>query len=401
MKPRLKLNSGRAIFLLQKLRLYYLSLFRRKRKDKIAFYVESPTILPHYQDIWKNTGSGEFDIIFGSHKENVLVKEFAESHQYAAYSCDDVIKKRIIYKTIIASFGFAELNLLGLNKIRMIYGLGKNSWMFSERNINVFDYHLVYGQFSEEMTRQKKSDAIVYRVGYPRLDSAFYLPKDNLRERLGVTSAKKVLVWLPTHTVSSIPSFIKVISQLQSEYEIIIKPHPNESLDNLSLIKKSGLRLINSSIFNNAELISFADYVLCDYGGSIFASVYLKKKILLLNSIEKPSLYKTFGDNSSTRGNSLEFEVRDNIPSVNPDVSGAIIKALLDDNEVWLKHTNYLNSLSSYLFEPYYGYSAKVAAVIIDKIHNEETQLIEDEINNIVERNKENGNLDYWPCRSW
>ena len=30
------------------------------------------------------------------------------------------------------------------------------------------------------------------------------------------------------------------------------------------------------------ELYSIADYVFCDYGGSLFSSIYLKKKYILL-----------------------------------------------------------------------------------------------------------------------
>ena len=60
-----------------------------------------------------------------------------------------------------------------------------------------------------------------------------------------------------------------------------------------------------------SDLYLIADYVFCDYGGTIFSALYLDKKIVLMNH-EKVSLdIPVYGSTS--------MEVREYLPAINID----------------------------------------------------------------------------------
>ena len=118
-------------------------------------------------------------------------------------------------------------------------------------------------------------------------------------------------------TFSSIISYHKYIEQLSSDYNIILRPHPleidsqydryNHEVD--KIINTSKL-IINKDPFQNmSELYVISDLMICDYGGTIFSSIYMNKKVLLLNHDEAIL-------DSNTNG-STSIEVRNYLPSIN------------------------------------------------------------------------------------
>ena len=82
-------------------------------------------------------------------------------------------------------------------------------------------------------------------------------------------------------------------------------------------LKKKVYDIVKSKKFINStdpgqdmnELYLIADYVFCDYGGSIFGALYLNKKILLMNH-EKVHLAKRIYNSSA-------LEIRQKLPSIN------------------------------------------------------------------------------------
>jgi hypothetical protein len=401
----------------------YFRSFSKKgwiRVDKICFAINSVMLFPHYKTIMSEMNAEEFDILCGnsmSQNDINLVTELCGKNGYTVYNAQDVVGCKIKYKTLVthhcASLGYFRnsidkdssisadidmVNFVAETKIRLIYGLGKNAWMFSKDNCS-FDFYLVYGDFSRIMTERfvKKKD-VIFKVGYPRYDEVFFDNVVDFRDKIGVKKDDILIAWLPTHghKISSIKDFVKVISSLNNDkIKLVAKCHSMESKENIALLKSSNINLIEDSSFNNALLVNAADFVFCDYGGSMFGAIYLDKNLLLLNSsspeyeIDNDNSFKIFKKDGECK-TSLDVEMRKNVVSVNNDITKEELLAILENKDIWIEQKNKLVDIKKYIFEPYYyGFSGKVAKECIYGIHFNEVCKINNKIGKLIKHNED------------
>ena len=129
---------------------------------------------------------------------------------------------------------------------------------------------------------------------------------------------------------STIETYSRWIKKLTDHYNVILRPHPLEIDPQYSRYKKKVHQIVNSGDFivntdayqNMSELYLITDFVMCDYGGSLFSALYLNKKILLMNHKDA---YLDEGIYTSE-----SIELRKYLPSINEtDAHG--IKELFDD----------------------------------------------------------------------
>jgi CDP-glycerol glycerophosphotransferase (TagB/SpsB family) len=118
---------------------------------------------------------------------------------------------------------------------------------------------------------------------------------------------------------------------VQKEYNIIIKNHHHTYMEIKDLDKKI-LSVIPSAIIlkgvNNIDLFPIADFVICDYGGSVFTAILCDKNVLLFNADKKNILKKLYGIDA------MEIEIRKDIINFNKNQAREFINALIN-KDIW------------------------------------------------------------------
>ena len=107
-------------------------------------------------------------------------------------------------------------------------------------------------------------------------------------------------------------------------YNVIIRPHPKTLMIMPELEKK--LRKFNYFIDKEqnrkiGEIYKISDFVVSDYGGTIFSAIYFQRPILILNLKQKSHFVENLRD-----GLSLDISVRKELLNLNPSISVEKIK---------------------------------------------------------------------------
>ena len=98
-------------------------------------------------------------------------------------------------------------------------------------------------------------------------------------------------------------------------------------------------------------LYSFADYVICDYGGTAFSALYLDKNLILLNVDGSETWY--------TSKNSSDMELRKLLsPVISVEDSDNLAK-IINDKNLWDTQIKQRATAFKKFFAPYRGTSTK------------------------------------------
>ena len=118
---------------------------------------------------------------------------------------------------------------------------------------------------------------------------------------------KKIIFWTPTHIdgneeADNINLWINKINALTKNYNIIIRPHPKTLMTRPNFVNK--LNKLNYFVDKEqnrkiGELFKISDFVISDYGGTLFSAIYLDKPILALNLKNDSEFVKGLKDNFS------------------------------------------------------------------------------------------------------
>jgi hypothetical protein len=124
---------------------------------------------------------------------------------------------------------------------------------------------------------------------------------------------------MPTHIKSfgeslyNIKIWSPVISKLSDKYNIVVRPHPKSLAINPKIsnkLKNLGLIVDMRSDRELKVLYQAADLVLADYGSSVLSSIYMNKKILLLNMPNNTEFIRL-----RKSGNNVDQKIRDDVES--------------------------------------------------------------------------------------
>lgn len=266
----------------------------------------------------------EFSLVVGNNVENYgeYYKGFRRKLLFP-YFC----KKGIKIDEIVGAKGFMLFNSL------------------NEDCNKYFDVIFCVGSFSKNIYDNAYGNTKkILAIGSSRFENL------STSSNLEKYSNKKNIIWLPTHTpVSSLPQFLNVIETLTNYYNVLLKPHSAcfDEIFNLNkiLTKFPNIRIIKNEI-NSAELLNIADYVFCDYGGSVFTAIYNDKNVLFLNSDNKDYLTQPypFGFDSP------EVLLRKEIINFDTNCSGNEIIKALQDNNIWEKQKEIRKSIKERFF---------------------------------------------------
>ncbi len=340
--------------------------------DKIGFVIHQIDITNHYLNIWKLLKKNNFVIISYNDHERLLA--FCERHKYNYITYENVVNQKIKYKHLVSHqlMGYVDnderkgyiLKQIGLINIRLMYALGKSKWHFAEWN-NLYDIILCYGPYQIEKLNYLKRPLKI-PVGYPRYDNLF---KPNYKSKLDLNKYnynpnKKTILWLPTYNkLSSIDAFAKEISNLSNEFNVFVKPHPGTIM-----YEKARVNRLDSLQFtyffteniDNGNLFQISDFIICDYGGTAFGTIYLDKNLLLLNVPNAEVDVNIEGDSS-------DIDLRDDIKNINFDDNFSLLE-IFNDEKYWDEQKEARKNLREKYFSPFFGISSQVVANVLNNI---------------------------------
>jgi hypothetical protein len=251
---------------------------------------------------------------------------------------------------------------IGKTQVRFMYGADVgDGWSLADWN-GIYDAFLCHGPNDCEQVA-KRFPGKTFAMGYPRYDEYFNPQLDASAERseFRIDPNKKTVLWMPTYGdgACSIPSFARPLSTLAQRVNLIVRPHPisfDKKPDDIALLESLDYRIDRDPMRDMNKLYRLADYVLCDFGGSSFGGLYLKKRVVLL---DVPGAHEWF----SVR-NSSNLDLAEYFPSLSSDRIEKLLE-LIDDEAQWTKIDAVVDSLRAKYFAPLEGRSAAKAAELL------------------------------------
>jgi CDP-glycerol glycerophosphotransferase (TagB/SpsB family) len=198
-----------------------------------------------------------------------------------------------------------------------------------------YDYLSCCGEYQKRRIEKHIKPDRLFLLGYPRISD--YQPDKGEAEQIiylhterRIDNDKKTILWLTSHRKpTSIYTFAPMLAKIQTEYNIIVKPHPL-LLSVEKFMHKTAPEIIVINNVPNEKLFSTADFVICDYGGSVFLTIMADKNVLFFNSRDWEPPPTVLPENVP------ELVIRDRIINFYSDEEEKFFAALKDDS-VWEK----------------------------------------------------------------
>ncbi len=365
--------------------------------DKIAFLLNHPVMIDHYMSIWKILDKNKFTIVVTENFKKSSITIYNKiKKEFNLIDFNYCLKKKFFFKIVVSNqpieiikkkinkynlfslkkltFNFKNYsfqilgNLIGNLQVKYSYGLDIN-YSYNIMPAIYYDYIFCISKF--ELNQYKKNfknkkylsrkknyrDKKYYITGYPKYDDVLFNKKKTIiktkREyykKFNLNKTKKTILWISgdLYNSSIYKQYQNYIFQLSSNYNFILRPHPRHLNKEKSFLKKLKIKnnfYISEKIDQNMkELYSIADYVFCDYGGSLFSSIYLKKKYILLplcgQSLKKEAI-----------GEGNELKVHKNFKkSFGKMIQKNSILELMTNNKFWKKQGLFNDKLRKYYF---------------------------------------------------
>ena len=187
--------------------------------------------------------------------------------------------------------------IIGINTIKYPTGLDINKLAYPKRQWkDVFDIYLCHSVIDYNLIVEKFSEVKCIRIGYPKyenLPSVKYAKNIIYNDFKSIDKSKQLILWMPTivgikgEIIDNINVWLPIITRLLAKYNVLISVHPKLMVLNpemTSYLAKLGFLVNMKKARNLSVLYQASDLVLCDYGASVLSAVYMKKKLILLNS---------------------------------------------------------------------------------------------------------------------
>jgi len=187
--------------------------------------------------------------------------------------------------------------IIGINTIKYPTGLDINKLAYPKRQWkDVFDIYLCHSVIDYNLIVEKFTEAKCIRIGYPKYDnipSVKHAKNIIFNDIKSIDKSKPLILWMPTlvgikgEIIDNIKVWIPIIIKLLDKYNVLIRLHPKLAVMNPEIanyLAELGLLVDVKKGRNLGVLYQASDLVLSDYGGSVLSAVYMKKKLILLNS---------------------------------------------------------------------------------------------------------------------
>jgi len=203
---------------------------------------------------------------------------------------------------------------------------------------------LCHSNIDKSLINKKFSEAKCIKIGYPRYDnmpSIKHAKSIVYNEIKSINSSKPLLLWMPTmikikgELTDNVKIWTPIMKKLLDEYNILIRVHPKMLVMDTKIadyLSKLGFLVDTKEGRNLGILYQASDMVLADYGGSVLSAVYMKKKLILLNSSNKNFLLwrgKRMYVDDDVRNDVRAFSVSDGI-----SIKNQISKSITADDSI-------------------------------------------------------------------
>jgi hypothetical protein len=312
--------------------------------EKIAFVIVVDWALDHIEKITLNFKNNEYDLIYVNLGE-AKCRDYAAKYNCNVFSIQEVIKRKLCYRLAVTTHGgmgndYDDKFNYGIELIasKILFIASLIDYDYCELlNMNLNNYIICANEYQKKQLEKIISGDKLFVLGLPRMKDCKHgkeTAKEIVELAQGIDPNKKTLLWLPTHTkVSPVVDFAPVISKLQNEINIIIKPHQflyYEISDFDNFMRNIIPEIIIINDVDSVKLIPLADFVVCDYGGSVFYAIYADKNVILLNTPKPELLTGVFAPNVPSN------IIRNRVVNFFPNEEEKFFAALKDDS-VWEK----------------------------------------------------------------
>jgi hypothetical protein len=278
----------------------------------------------------------------------------------------------------IGSYAWYPEKMLAEKSIRYPTGMDLNLKIYPEKDLERnFDIFFTHSAMETNLIKKKFNNKICKIIGYPRYSKLNDKKKimNNLKNEFNLDVTKKIIFWTPTHihypneTSKNFIPWINKVSELSREYNIIVRPHPKLITLNSSIktdLTKKNFFVDNKSDRKIGDLFKVADLVFCDYGGTLFSSIYLEKPLLLLNMDDNTQFIKELKINLS-----LDLKLRNDLINFNIGVNTKEFK-----NKISYALDSSYNKKILHLKKLYFGdeketlSSDKIVRFLLNKLSN-------------------------------
>lgn len=288
---------------------------------------------------------------------NLKKKTFDPKISKNAKNINDIIAGNFKYRCAICVFPDMtgsignkwKLELIADKLIRAAFISGAYTYMLDLEANKKFDYILCCGKEQRKAYEQLGIKACVIDVGNPRLLplTTCYAEEDPIYKRLDKN--KKTILWIPSHgrKSCSLPNYLPIFSKLQKNFNVIVS-YPMGIYEDFCFLRYKMENTIDILVNNRdgASLMYLADFVFCDYGGSLLTSIYYEKDVCLLNA-KRENVFivgKNFGENSP------EITLRKEI--VNFDTTNTYEDFIhtLNNNNIWQHQKKIIKDIKEKFF---------------------------------------------------
>lgn len=354
-------------------------------RDKIGFLLYSRELLYHFEPVLAKLDPAEVDlIVYSSYDQTELRARLAEL-PYAWYDGPELVSQRIGYRLLVSVHvgGLVDISarlrsgatvayrgypfrLLGLFNVRFMFSLGADAWNYHDWN-QLYDAFLCFGPHQAQ--RLAAYAGFKFLMGYPRYDRLFTAPlpasaKQELQARFGCDSAKPTLLWLRP-LLDYYPgqdAFAMALSGLCGDYNVLVKPHPYHTdgpAEALTALQNYPFTALITESIDNLLLFQLADFVICEYGGTIYSALYTDRPLLLF---DHPAY--TGSAREDLMQSDTDAWLRRHLPHLPPEQASQL-PALLADASLWESQKQIRAWLRELFFAPTYGASAQVGAQLL------------------------------------
>jgi len=266
-----------------------------------------------------------------------------------------VLNSKIIIFTMpdLDNFYIKRSNNPNVKHLYMFHGVGSTFLQYNREAFSHYDtifcvgeHHYEEIQKSEQIYSQKPKELI--KTGYYRLEKIYNYHKEYLTQNIDSKTSKQILIapsWNKDSILDLKSCIEDIINQLDgSEYEVIIRPHPefikrkNKRVQEIAkLLKKSKNIKLELDMISGASIYS-ADLLITDWSSICYEYAFgTERPVLFINTptrIDNPN-YKEIGMepiefiSRGELGKSLDVDKIVNIKN--------LIKELLSNREKYLE----------------------------------------------------------------
>lgn len=399
----------------------------RNHNNRIGFVIHAPREFDFYRCLWKVLQSSSFEIILDDHidvdgylslPQHRELLNYVTENSLKCRLLSDVLKNKeefqvlvstkdfnkgsrlqrmnlkkclrafisatrvprnlasIIGKRFSGGYRLGSLNLknperLGIHRVMFPRGIDLSDKEPEESSISFYNHFFCHGRFDAEIYSRETSHPVTI-IGYPRYDDfrpLCHSARSALVAEFELDPAKPFVIWMAGQYDRSVRVWADALQHLQSDFNVICRPHPKQTAGNpgiADLLNEKEYKIDQVTSRSLVELYSAADFVLADWGDSIFGSLYCGVKTVMLN-------FEAYDASRDRHG--IKKLIREKIPNYSPDKEagsgGRKIRDRLLDVQRWPELEEQVRILRDELFGEMKQSSVERASLALQSLAEE------------------------------